>query len=239
MFPRRGRRAWASLAASFREIARGQQRAAAAPSGQGSRVPDLSLHEEGGQAVFTWSYRQHGDYDINGAVTVSDLTQVGIHFGQTTLDADWQVAQLADGDGNGEVGVSDVTPIGQNRRLRLRAAGPQRSGSTSAKADLPFAPGDKLSGLSLTLCFRRPRQDRVPRGAYVDNGDGANKHRKQHGPDAYGFDDYWHTVRQQPPRQPEKQRKNKPPIRRPGSLAGGQRVHQGQWLAAEHLHQNL
>jgi len=127
------------------------RRTAAAPTGFASKVPDLSIHEEGGQAIFTWSYRQHGDYDLNGIVTVSDLTQVGVHFGKTTTDADWQVAQLADGDGNGEVGVSDVTPIGQNFGGRLD--GYELQGRTAAeaayllKAEVAFTPGDKLSGL--------------------------------------------------------------------------------------------
>ncbi|MBN2083449.1 PQQ-binding-like beta-propeller repeat protein [bacterium] len=177
------------------------KRTSAAPVGFGSRVPDLSVHEDGGQAVFSWSYRQHGDYDLNGEVNVSDLTQVGVHFGKNTLSDDWQQAQLADGDGNGEVNVSDVTPIGQNFGGRIDGYELQgRVDSASEyllKADLDFVAGDKLAGIypgyeyiSAPLPLG-PEYRVVP---YVDDGDGrayglaSNLYQTTH-----NTNNHWHT----------------------------------------------
>jgi len=177
------------------------RRTAAAPGGPGSRVPDLCLREAGGQSIFSWSYRQHGDYDLNGVVTVSDLTQVGLYFGRTTLDEDWQAAQLADGDNNGEVGISDVTPIGQNfggsiDGYELQGRADANSGF-QLKTDMVFTPGDKLSGLYPHFEFSSPP---VPSGPeyrvvpYVDTGGG-----REYGTPSnllsttHGFDDFWHT----------------------------------------------
>lgn len=195
---------WARLTAELDRVISEEgtaRRTDAAPTGPGSRVPDLTVHEDGGQAVFTWSYRQHGDYDLNGVVTVSDLTQVGVYFGKTTLDDDWQVAQLADGDGNGEVGVSDVTPIGQNfggsidgYELQGRA---DSNSDFQLKTDMVFAPGDKLSGIYPQFAYSSPP---IPAGPeyrvvpYVDSGGG-----REYGTPSnilstlHGFDDYWHT----------------------------------------------
>ncbi len=177
------------------------RRTAAAPTGFGSRVPDLTVHEAGGQAVFTWSYRQHGDYDLNGEVNVSDLTQVGVHFGKTTLDDDWQIAQLADGDGNGEVGVSDVTPIGQNFGGRIDGYELQGRINPDSeyllKGELASAPGDKLSGLypQYALAFPPlpvgPEYRVVP---YVDSGG-----ERSYGTESnlyqtlHNLDLHWHT----------------------------------------------
>lgn len=90
------------------------KRSSAVPQGAASAVPDFSLRTTGPNNNYTWSYRQQGDYDLNGVVNASDLVQIGIHWGQTTLTPNWLLAQLADGDGNGAVGLSDVTAIGLN-----------------------------------------------------------------------------------------------------------------------------
>ena len=62
-----------------------------------------------------WSYRNVGDYDWDGEVSVADITQVADFFGYTAPDGQTPSYKLkADGDGNGEVGVSDITPIAYN-----------------------------------------------------------------------------------------------------------------------------
>lgn len=108
---------WARLTAELARVVAREgtlRRASSAPVGKGSAVPDLGYALQANIGIFHWSYRQHGDYDLNGSVTLGDLTPVGLHFGKTTLSPDWQRAQLADGDGNGEVNINDVTSIGQN-----------------------------------------------------------------------------------------------------------------------------
>lgn len=88
--------------------------ASALPGGQENRIDDLELVAQGSGALLNWSYRNVGDYDLNGEVNISDITPLGIHFGRSTQSPDWATARKADGDGNGEVNISDVTPIGQH-----------------------------------------------------------------------------------------------------------------------------
>lgn len=125
------------------------RRSSAAPTGKGSSVPDLGFMGQD-TAVFIWSYRQHGDYDLNGSVTLSDLTPVGMHFGKTTCSPDWQQAQLADGDGNGEVNINDVTPIGQNFNGRVDGYELQSRTDPGAPwvpaGDHAFQPGNPSAG---------------------------------------------------------------------------------------------
>ncbi|MCB1221245.1 MAG: hypothetical protein H7A35_02605 [Planctomycetales bacterium] len=83
------------------------------PYGTQNMVRDLRLSGSGPWRL-SWTYRNSGDYDLNGSVTISDLTPVGKHFGRRQSDPLWFAAMHADGDGNGEVNISDVTVIGQN-----------------------------------------------------------------------------------------------------------------------------
>jgi hypothetical protein len=86
----------------------------AAPVGPGSVIGNFNAYLSGVDQRVYFGYRNQGDYDVNGLVTISDLTPVGIHFGKSVDSADWSAAQLADGDANGVITIADVTPIGQN-----------------------------------------------------------------------------------------------------------------------------
>ena len=108
---------WQQLTAELERVlaASGRDRTAStAPVGPGSVIGNFNAYLDGLQQRAYFSYRNQGDYDVNGLVAISDLTPVGIHFGKTNESADWTEAQLADGDGNGVITIADVTPIGQN-----------------------------------------------------------------------------------------------------------------------------
>jgi hypothetical protein len=91
-----------------------------AATGPGSSSPDLVILESTPtDLVAIWSYRNQGDYDLNGEVNVSDLTPLGQNFLKTQQDVDWIKAQWADGDFNGQNNLADVTAIGQNFGARV------------------------------------------------------------------------------------------------------------------------
>lgn len=145
---------WAKLTAELERVLEEEgtaRRANAVATGQGSIVPDLSLHRVPPDNHYTWTYRNQGDYDLNGEVTIADLTPIGLHFGKNTLSPDWQQAQLADGDCNGEVNVADVTPIGQNFGGRVDGYELQRRSTASEPfevlAEFPFVAGSPTTGL--------------------------------------------------------------------------------------------
>ena len=109
---------WRQLAAELERVLEEQgtaRRTSAVPTGEGSKVLDFGIYFESAPDYnFRWTYRNQGDYDANGVVTISDLTPVGVHFGKRFGDSGWSDAQRADGDNNGEINISDVTPIGVN-----------------------------------------------------------------------------------------------------------------------------
>ena len=82
------------------------------PYGIVNYIDDLHIHGDG-PYYLTWTYRNKGDYDLNGMVNVSDLTPVGQYYGVSSSDPLWLRAEAADGDGNGMITVSDITPLGQ------------------------------------------------------------------------------------------------------------------------------
>ena len=87
----------------------------AAPTGLGSRVPDLTIRQISPfQLEANWTYRNQGDYDLNTEVNVADLTPLGQSFNKDSQSPNWINEQWADGDGNGLNNLADVTPIGQN-----------------------------------------------------------------------------------------------------------------------------
>lgn len=80
----------------------------------GEYVNPLTVTSVADDARLEWEYNNRGDYDLNGLVTVSDLTPIGIHFGKDSSAPDWAAASCADGNGNDLIEVGDITPIGQN-----------------------------------------------------------------------------------------------------------------------------
>lgn len=88
---------------------------AAAPASDASGSVRLRRSSGGLGAIgFSWLYASQGDYNQDGLVGVSDLTPLGLHFGESGPFEDDSALWMIDGDGNGEIGVSDITPIGAN-----------------------------------------------------------------------------------------------------------------------------
>ncbi|MCB1216553.1 hypothetical protein KDL44_04135 [bacterium] len=68
-------------------------------------------------ATLTWRERLTGDYDINGVVTIADITPLGINLNKSYDKEDPDASpkvEVADGDWNGLITLADITPIGQN-----------------------------------------------------------------------------------------------------------------------------
>ena len=89
-----------------------QRRASFTPYGWVNRIDDLVLSGTGPYRL-SWTYRNRGDYDLNGMVNVSDLTPIGVYYGLASSEPRWLIGSGADGDGNGMITISDITPIGQ------------------------------------------------------------------------------------------------------------------------------
>jgi outer membrane protein assembly factor BamB len=145
---------WARLTAKLAQevAARGASALGQAPLGKGSVVRDLFVSDNGAGGHLTWTYRNQGDYDLNGEVNISDLTPIAAHFGALSTGADWQLHQFADGDGNGEVNISDVTPLGANFGAYLagyrvqQKTQPQSEAEWADVAEVASVPGSPGSG---------------------------------------------------------------------------------------------
>lgn len=140
--------AFEELKAALEDVLRASAKSGSTPpSGEVNVIDDLSVEDLGGGAAdLHWTYKNRGDYDLNGEVGISDLTPIGQHLGKTSAAPDWDVAQAADGDGNGEVNVSDVTPIGQHYQAQVGEfhlyGGAAADGPWTFIDMLPFDAGD-------------------------------------------------------------------------------------------------
>lgn len=92
------------------------RQSSAAPAGDASATA-LSL--DIANSTLNWRYYSAGDYDQNGVVGITDLTPLGIHFGEVgPFDIDTSRAVI-DGNGNGAIDLSDLVIIGANFERRV------------------------------------------------------------------------------------------------------------------------
>src|SRR5687768_3676689 len=81
---------WQQLTAELARVVAEQPRSAsAAAQGRGSEVRDLVVFPDLG-AICNWTGRCQGDYDLNGVVSISDLTPIAVHLGKRSTDPNWK-----------------------------------------------------------------------------------------------------------------------------------------------------
>lgn len=86
----------------------------APPTREIAKVNDFTATEDAGVVTFTWSYRNPGDYNLDGEASPADLAPLGKWLNLSSNDPQWEQARVADGDLNGTVSVADITPLGTN-----------------------------------------------------------------------------------------------------------------------------
>jgi hypothetical protein len=122
----------------------------AIPGGNENVLDDIAITDLGaGDYQMTWSYKNRGDYDLNGEVNGSDLTPIAQNFHATSGGGNWANAERADGDRNGEVNGSDVTPIGQHFLAQVAGyniyGGASQTGPWTAVGNNDFSAADTSS----------------------------------------------------------------------------------------------
>ncbi len=125
-----------------------QRQGSQAPSGPAAAV---ELKYAGQQ--LRWYYSNPGDYNQDGRVAVSDLTQIGLHFGATGPWGIEEALSVVDGNSDGKITVADLTVIGLNYGRRV---GAYRIYGSAAAADYPDGSGAQLyAELSLEDASRK------------------------------------------------------------------------------------
>jgi hypothetical protein len=86
------------------------------PVSAGSQVTDLSFTDNGdGTLALQWHLRNLGDYNQDGAVNVSDVTPIAMHYGENVPPGDDNLLlSVINGGGGATIGVDDITPIAMN-----------------------------------------------------------------------------------------------------------------------------
>ncbi len=81
------------------------------PVGSDNQVTDIKSRDNGnGTYDLTWYYRNLGDYDQDGAVGISDITPLAMHYNEPVELWD-SIQDIVDGSRNLVVDISDITPI--------------------------------------------------------------------------------------------------------------------------------
>jgi PKD repeat protein len=130
--------------------------AAALPGGDSATVSDLAAVDTGGALELRWTYRNKGDYNQDGLVSINDLTPLGANLGKNTADPDWTTqAVVADGNTDGLITINDLTPIGAGFNARVEGyriegtTSPSVEASWTTVAEVPFIVGAKPPGSPL------------------------------------------------------------------------------------------
>ncbi|MBN2081035.1 hypothetical protein JW859_02390 [bacterium] len=64
--------------------------------------------------TLSWYYYHCGDYNLDGFVDISDLTQLTVYFGETVSSDENSASYIADGDRSGVIDAGDIEVIEQH-----------------------------------------------------------------------------------------------------------------------------
>ncbi len=84
------------------------------PNNDNGRISDLIFQPESDNLA--WSYRNTGDYNQDGEVSIPDITPIAQYYQEIVeiSNPNYNQVEVIDGDLTGEVGISDITPIAIN-----------------------------------------------------------------------------------------------------------------------------
>lgn len=89
------------------------------PIGEGKTVTDLDFYrDEESAGWLAWSYQFEGDYNVDGAVNVDDLSAIAEHYGEVIGEENAWLASV-DFSGDGVIDIADVTGIALNYGFEL------------------------------------------------------------------------------------------------------------------------
>ena len=77
------------------------------PDGSSNIVNDLTVRPDGEDYLLQWHYRNVGDYNQDGIVSVMDITPLAVHFNEETNDNN----EVVDGNVDGVINIMDITPL--------------------------------------------------------------------------------------------------------------------------------
>ncbi|MEP0813753.1 MAG: aryl-sulfate sulfotransferase [bacterium] len=108
----------------------------------------LLVEDKGeGTAEFSWRYHLPGDYNLDGEVSVADITPIALNYLESVTDGNRDnVQRFIDGDLSGEIGVSDVTPIALNYQAKYEIYAGIYTSAPAANASLEEWESGSLSG---------------------------------------------------------------------------------------------
>lgn len=86
---------------------------ATAPLGVEVKIDSAWIEEIDGKTCITFPYKNPGDYNLDGYITLDDLTILAQHFGQSVAENPF--AQAADGNEDGFVNPADITVFSMYR----------------------------------------------------------------------------------------------------------------------------